>query len=123
MNIKIVYDRSTQQAWAIRLVLAGEAYGKDNCLTHDKAEPLVEFYDTRHPETDLGQFVSRYYLSTLLERALTDGLCLQGGVPSWSVSGEAMHEVQRWLKAYAMRLTVCSRASPVLQGGVSGELD
>lgn len=97
MNIKIVHDQETGQSWAVRLVLEGEAYGKDNCLTHAKAEPLVEFYDTRHPETDLGQFVSRYYLSTLLERALTDGLCLQGGVPSWTVSAGAMRQVQVWL--------------------------
>jgi hypothetical protein len=96
-NIKVVHDAETNQTWVVRRVLAGDTYGKDDCLTHEKLEPLVEFYDPRHPETKLGQFVSRYCLSTLLKGNFPDGLCLQGGVPSWSVSAHVMRQVQSWL--------------------------
>jgi hypothetical protein len=42
-NIKVVHDAETNQTWVVRRVLAGDTYGKDDCLTHEKLEPLVEF--------------------------------------------------------------------------------
>ncbi len=97
MKVKIVFDEISQQAWAIRVVEQGESYGKDDCLTHDGTVPLVEFYDTRYGHTDLGQFVSRYSLDTLLNHE--GGLCLDGGVPNWNIYGAAMTKVVTWLKA------------------------
>ena len=50
-----------------RLILKGETYGLNDVLTHDKPEPLIEFYDARYMHTKFGQFVSRYYLSTIAD--------------------------------------------------------
>jgi len=93
----------TVDKFNVRIVRAGDRYGRDFCLTHDKEDqPLVEFYDNRHPHTEFGQFVSRYYVSTILG---TDrygrgegGLMLDGGVPSWTVSEEDMKTVRNYLK-------------------------
>ena len=89
--------------WGVKLLLEGDKYGLDNCLTHngrnhlDEEDPLVEFYDRQHVDADApeGQFVSRYNLSTLLESDGYDdvkerwsrGLSLHGGVEAWTVSG------------------------------------
>ena len=49
-------------------------------------KPLIEFYDRRYPHTDLGQFVARYYASTLAQCDPSFGLLLYGGVPDWHIS-------------------------------------
>lgn len=59
-------------------------------------QPLVEFYDRRYPHTPDGQFVSRYYESTLLER-MDLGLNLDGGIPDWRIDSVAMIVVRAWL--------------------------
>lgn len=83
--------------FTVRVVLLGDRYGLNNCLTHEKEEdPLVEFYDARYPHTEHGQFVSRYYASTLCEgrsRLERVGLCLDGGIPAWSVDSFSMRRV------------------------------
>jgi len=86
--------------WLVRLVPPEGKYGVNNCITNDSGKFLVEFYDLRHkhpvfcPE---GQFTGgRYYASTLLEDPewrsgeITHGLCLDGGVPAWTVSAKQM---------------------------------
>ena len=80
----------------VRIVFKGDTYGLNGCLTHEKDEPLVEFYDSRYPHTEWGQFVSRYYVSTILQMR-NDGLCLHGGVEAWSVSSKDMATVRTWL--------------------------
>ena len=89
----------------VRLVRIGERYGRDLCLTHESKfnfgdDPLVEFYDARYPHCgEIGQFVSRYYRSTLMEKpAPARGLCLDGGVPEWSIDGVAFEMVRRALR-------------------------
>lgn len=78
--------------------IARAADGKHACV-HDKDEPMVEFYDSRHPHDPVefgvdnarrGQFVSRYYLSTLLADAAgrpdhIGGIALDGSVPAWTL--------------------------------------
>ncbi len=103
--------------WCVRIVFEGDDYGRNHCLEHDKDDPLIEFYDMDSRAADLmrgsddkteaylgkeyGQFVSRYYYSTLKMRdplgkgsALADwskrGLNLHGGVDRWSVSSAFM---------------------------------
>ena len=77
----------------IRIVRDGDKLR--DCLTH-VGEPMAEFYDTRHRQGRvLWQFVSRYYVKTLL--ASEGGLCLMGGVPEWSLSGEDMRKVREYL--------------------------
>lgn len=97
MKIKIFHDNQSGQSWAVRLIYRGEGYGVDNQVIHEGDEPLVEFFDTRHEHTDLGQFVSRYCRSTLLERG-QGGLNLHVGVPSWVVYDDCMERIRKWLK-------------------------
>jgi hypothetical protein len=100
----------------VRLVEEGDRHGLNMCLTHNKpsivtgkVNPMVEFYDTKsqfhydfvgEPEEAkaagaqcLGQFVSGYYVETLLENiATTNGICLHGGVPRWQIDGDAVRK-------------------------------
>jgi|TARA_R110000744_G_scaffold342135_1_gene447286 hypothetical protein len=96
--------------WKVKIVFKEDAYGLDNCLTHNEDEPLVEFYDLAHKETfgDKGQFVSRYYLSTILfegcaiskqdlinaeNRDSEVGINLQGNVKGWEMSAPCLTDV------------------------------
>ena len=98
---------SNGRKFNVRLVVVGDKYGLDDCLTHpdrgDKSDPLVEFYDAmQDPKKfgDRGQFVSRYYLRTLKKdscKLSNNGLCLHGGVPEWNVDARAMAQVMAWL--------------------------
>ena len=91
--------------WNVRIVKTGDKYGRDMCLTNDKA-PMVEFYDSRYPHTQYGQFVSRYYISTILNQdkygyyQYPNGLCLDGRVPAWHVSAEDMVDVLYFLQGF-----------------------
>lgn len=93
----------TVDKFNVRIVRKGGRYGLNNCLTHDKDEPMVEFYDSRYPHTEHGQFVSRYYVATILG---TDrygsgegGLCLDGGNrDQWTVSEKDMDTVREYLR-------------------------
>jgi len=110
--------------WCVRMVFIGDQYGLKHCLTYGDSEydqdkhddPLIEFYDMdsgaaaimrnsgdkteAYLAEEYGQFVSRYYLSSLKfeerfdGKTLTDwskrGLNLDGGVDRWSVSSDFM---------------------------------
>jgi hypothetical protein len=80
------------------LVLDGDAYGRNNVLTHLGA-PMVEFYDLSFPEKfgDEGQFVTRYYVSTFLAVPPNAGLDLDAGVAAWRLDANALVQVRRWL--------------------------
>lgn len=89
----------------VRIVTKGERYGLNGCMTHEMDEPLVEFYDARYNHNDwlgfCGQFVGRYFLSTLEEDRRTlvmYGLDLDGGIPDWKVSGENMQVFYQWVE-------------------------
>lgn len=83
-----------------RLINTGDRYGRNNCLTnHNHA--MIEVWDM-----DSNQFVSRYYLTTLLrwdhwsdrEPSLDQtGLCLDGGVPAWTINAYAMRAPVQWM--------------------------
>lgn len=78
----------------------GDAYGrKGSGLVADK--PLVEFYDMRfkHDPEYGGQFVTRYYASTLAEIQYGVGLDLHGGVQAWKLSAADVQTVQARLAA------------------------
>jgi hypothetical protein len=84
----------------IRIVNTGDKYGVNDCLTNNKA-PMIEFYDSRFThgaDGARGQFVTRYYIETLTDSGCPNGLCLDGGVPAWSVSAEGMKEVIEYIK-------------------------
>ena len=63
---------------------------------------LIRFYDTGFPVEQYGQYISGYYVSTLLDdyAALCErGLCLDGRVSTWSIDPQSMRAVLNWLKA------------------------
>jgi hypothetical protein len=88
------------KTFLVRIVREGDRYGLDNCLTH-KGESMVEFFDHDYAfDKDvqgrvLGQFVSRYYISTL--KSHRGGLNLYGSEPKWSVSALAMDQVMEYI--------------------------
>ena len=62
---------------------------------------LVQFYDTGFPVEQYGQYVSGYYVSTLLDGygALCErGLCLDGGISAWGIDPDSMRSILDWLK-------------------------
>lgn len=84
----------------VRILGLGERYGRNDCLVN-KDEPMVEFYDGRYTNGSFGergQFVSRYFVSTILNGNYSNGLCLHGGIDGWSVSAEGMKEVIKYAK-------------------------
>lgn len=105
-----VTSASNGVIYTVRLVEKGDHYGLNFCKTHDEDRPMVEFYDveskaacfdfvgTREDAiaagaSRLGQFVSNYYVSTLMENiATTRGICLNGGVARWVVDGDAVRQ-------------------------------
>jgi hypothetical protein len=98
MTDKTLNITSHTVPFTVRILTEGDKYGLRDALTHDKAEPLVEFYDQRYPHTQYGQFVSSYYLSTLLKGE--DGINLYGGVDSWYIEKNDLNKVREWLKTH-----------------------
>ncbi len=102
----------------VKILWKGDAYGRDKCLTHDEVEPLVEFYDATYSEENgdtrfdpEGQFVSRYYAETILERD-DCGLDLMGYEPAWKVDYKAMRKVRAWLTDAVLAGPHCDDADP-----------
>lgn len=59
----------------------------------------VEFYDARYPNFgEHGQFVSDYYISTILEDSDGNGLDLDGGIDEWTIPADSMAQVIDFLK-------------------------
>jgi hypothetical protein len=90
--------------WRVKLLLKGEAYGRNNCLTAER--PYVEFWDLHlagkegqsgHVWPEDGQFAARYCLSTLLNRNNNLGIDLLSYVDSWKISSEDFIKVRGWL--------------------------
>jgi hypothetical protein len=84
----------------VRVVNTGDKYGRFDCLTNDAA-PMVEFYDSRYNhDADMGrgQFVSRYFVSTILGSEYPNGLSLDDGVSAWTVSPDGMRQVLDYLR-------------------------
>lgn len=85
------------------------------CAAHRASYPLVEFYDTSQDAARFpgGQFVSRYYMTDLLEddsiavsldTMLKNGnpFSLDGGIPAWTVEGDDLAKVNDFLKKSCM---------------------
>jgi len=91
----------------VKVVRKGDRYGLNGCLEHKDADPLVEFYDAEFANKRgfdyRGQFVSRYYLSTLLTHLSCGcGLCLEGSVPKWGISSLNVQEAVQFANNYIM---------------------
>lgn len=99
-----------KRSFRFTIINTGDAYGRNNCLINDK-EPMVEIWDTT--ETRTTQMVSRYYISTLLgfdQFSTGDcwqrGLCLDGGVPVWTINADDLTHVHQWLLKIADALGI-----------------
>jgi hypothetical protein len=91
----------------IRIVKNGDKYGLNFKLTYDENKPMVEFYDSRYPHSEFGQFIARYYIGTILGlegyygSPINNGLCLDGGNPNeWSVSQCEMETVREFISKH-----------------------
>lgn len=91
------------------------AYSGAPAAAHRASYPLVEFYDTSQDAARFpgGQFVSRYYMTDLLEdnsiavsldTMLKNGnqFSLDGGIPAWTVEGDDLAKVNDFLKKSCM---------------------
>lgn len=111
-NTVRIDNAETGIPFTMRVVMNGDAYGKDMALTHEADDPLIEFYDARSQmDTDplgrpLGQFVSRYRLSTLdgtetpFTRSIFSegrGLDLQTDVADWTLDASAIAQAREAL--------------------------
>jgi hypothetical protein len=88
----------------VKIVGPGEMYGQNNAVQNG-GEAIIEFYDSKHlvsAKRPLGQFVSHYFLSTLM--AHSGGLVLHGGVPGWHITEDGMDQVKALIKKYGMDL-------------------
>lgn len=83
--------------WQVRVIREGDRYGLNGRLIREDGEPCVEFWDMDQFK-GVGQFVSRYHLSTVQGIPEGKGLTLDGSVHRWQVSGEGMREVLKFLK-------------------------
>lgn len=94
-DLIIINDRGRR--FGVRVVRPGDRYGLDDKLTHVGEHPLIEFYDLTYTDKfgPLGQFVSRYHRSTLIESHHGYGLDLDGGVDAWKIDADAMQQVYR----------------------------
>ena len=84
----------------VRIVRTGDRYGLSMMQVHTERTPLVEFYDAEGDAFQfgpLGQFVSSYNMETLVARHRGVGLCLDGGIPEWSVDAGIMDQILDWV--------------------------
>ena len=90
----------------VHLVQEGDRQRINDCRLHGHGLPFVEFYDMAQDPMRFpgGQFVTRYYMSTLLgmddyRDSIGDfyALGLDGGVPEWTISGNDLQEVYQYL--------------------------
>ena len=115
MSAAIAIDTATGptgRPFNVRLVQQGEQYGRNGCLVADINDPMIEFYDATYagecPDTftgHLGQFVSRYFVRTLLATDWREESCLDldGGIPEWKVTGQSVADALDTIRAEVAR--------------------
>ena len=86
MIFKNFYDKETKQPWCVTV-----SKGSD-------PQTVVEFYDARYEHTDYGQFVARYYLTTIIDHTEGVGLNLDCSISEWKILGKTMDRIVKWLK-------------------------
>jgi hypothetical protein len=85
--------------WTVKVVPPSDSRRKTGHADLD-SDSIVQFFDnsqSREVFGEDGQFVSSYYLQTLLEHK-GEGLCLDGGVPAWTVGANDYAFVRKCLK-------------------------
>lgn len=97
------FDNTGYAPLFVRIVTPGEKFGRDNVLINFNIESLIEFYDARFPDAALnesvpGQFITRYHMSTLMDRSVNP-LMLQSDVQAWSANLTTMRALNVILSA------------------------
>jgi hypothetical protein len=64
-------------------------------IEDDCGDEVIAFYDDRYKHTSKGQFISSYYISTVLESL--EGFTLDSGVPEWCIDGIALKQALKTL--------------------------
>ena len=110
MKNKLLVKNKNNTEFLVKVVLEGDTYGRNKCLTHDKSEPLVEFYDYGRSSNRIrnpywgedGKLISRYFISYLLSDDFKeDGshqINLHPNIDEWFIDSEAMKPVIEWLE-------------------------
>ena len=88
-------DNERSQPWTIRIVEEGDKYGRDDCLTYENL-----FDEQASDGTMMGQFVSRYYISTIMD-GKGGGMNLMGYEPKWQIESLAMDSVRDYIQKFA----------------------
>ena len=90
--------------WIVVLLRNGDRFGLS--LSSRVTGDTVLFYDTSvnwsKQEYPYGQYVSSYYLDSILEHE--GKLKLQADIPSWAVSKEHMLKIKDWLKEVSVQI-------------------
>lgn len=98
-----------------RIVFPVDGYGifRDGKYEHALGvheDPMLEFYDGRYDFAPHGQFVSRCYLSRLLQEDRSNGLNLHSAVSDWSLDQQTYARFKGWaISAILERATVDRR--------------
>lgn len=125
--LDVVFSLVTQAGipFNVRLVEPGDRYGLDRCLVNDKDATQIEFYDARYSAAagntrfdPLGQFVSRYYVDTLMDAFGSSGLILDGGTPSWVIDAKSLTEALSWALSHAANINLSVALKKGLRVGI-----
>lgn len=111
LDLIVINDKGRR--FGIRIVRPGDGYGVDDKVISEYNESMIEFYDYTYASDDTfnssfgerGQFVSRYFVSTLLERPVGGGLDLMGYEPVWKVDEIVMQQVFQLIASEVMAIT------------------
>jgi hypothetical protein len=84
----------------VRCVRKGQRYGLNDCLVHDRDEPLVEFTDVTPgaPAACGHHFVARYLAGAVLHWPDGEDLWLHGRALAWRLCPAQVRQVQGWLR-------------------------
>ena len=74
----------------VRYIPKGSRHGRTNSLVAKEA--LVEFYDSRTK-----QFISSYYVDTIMDIKGSSGLNLNSSIPSWAIPAKSLNKVIDWI--------------------------
>lgn len=101
LNNTIVLTNNQRIPFIARLVNPGDKFGQHLNLSVSEAQ--VHIFDSRYnfnPQLGfVGQFVSAYYVATLLQdEDYPNGLQLDGGTEEWQLSKDNMTTLIEWLK-------------------------
>lgn len=95
-TFEITNDKGNK--FLVRIVRKGDRYGRNDCLVNQENKALVEVYDAEYIHTQFGQFISRYYMETLLDgSSRNNGINLYGGEPKWQIDAQNWRKVIVWL--------------------------